>query len=251
MKFSYWLELPMAIITLIDTNNSLDDIELARQLLNTSKAMEQLTNKLDKDITMIASSGNSFILQANDVVISLKKRLHSLEKEKSGIMVQAIKFSIRLSSKLASVLEATLAQEEFPDHIVLTKIKYFLSLIKNILIQLNTYLETKKTKESPLYTQDIEYQFCSIIRIFFEKIESKIFGMSLKFFAIHDVESIENVAKEANDFNSNAILRPNNDMNDFNKKRANSFCNKGMLLEKDDDIGVFSTPQIKLLRIDN
>lgn len=251
MKFSYWLELPMAIITLIDTHNSLEDIELARQLLNTSKAMEQLTRKLEKDIDIMAASGNYFNHKSKEIINSLKQRLNSIEKEKSSIMIQAIKFSIKLSNKFSNIIENCILKAEFPDQFILTKIKYFLSLIKNVQCQVMSHIEAHKSTESDLLSQNTEIQFCSVIKIFFEKIESKLFGMSLKFITnnIQEVNSTSEGIVKDKEFNHGVILKPSGE-NDLYKKRANSFCNKEKVQENE-EIDVFKTPQLKLLRIDN
>lgn len=249
MKFSYWLELPMAIITLIDTHNSLEDIELARQLLNTSKAMEQLTHKLEKDIEIISLSGNFSNQKSKEAIQILTQRLRSIEAEKSNIMIQAIKFSIKLSNKFSSIIENSILKVDAPDNYLFTKIKYFLNLIKNVQYQIMSHIESEKLNDKDLYSQNAEIQFCSIIKIYYEKIESKLFGISMKYITnnIQDTSSTED--SSIKDFNSGNILKPSSE-NDFYKKRANSYCNKESLQEIEDP-DVFKTPQLKLLRIDN
>lgn len=310
MKFSYWLELPMVITALLESNNTVEDLELAKNLLNSSKAIELLCLRLEKDIDRVSNLSNINVNSNEDNYNKLLSRLNNLEKEKSLIMIQSIKFSIKLASKFLKLIEDKcilikknnndsntnknnnnysnlffdLNISSVPDHYTLTKIKYFLNLIKNILVQINTYLKSKNYKESSkLYAQEHEIQFCCIVKIFFEKIESKLFNISIDFLkninnnkynTINDKNiedncfNITNLNNFNNNSNSNFIL--NNVftntifkpcfINDFtinnniyfsnNKKRANSMWVKDKDLDEE-DAEIYSTPQIKLLRIDN
>ena len=300
MKFSYWLELPMAISTLLGSYNTIEDLELAKHLLNTSKAMELLTIRLEKEIDKISLNSDISSNNIEELTKTIINRLNNLEKEKSLIIIQSIKFSIKLASKFLRIIEENCINvktkfncmtnfnlSNVPDHFTLTKIKYFLSLIKNILTQLNYYLDSKNYKESSqLYTQEPEIQFCCIIKIFFEKIESKLFNISVNFlsnlnkqnnainseynnnnlnnFSLNNNSNNSNNNNNNNNMFSNVIIKPNSD-NDFysnmnnsynntnnisNKKRANSMWVRDTENEED-ETEIFSTPQIKLLRLDN
>lgn len=179
MKFNYWLELPMALITLLEGNLTLDEIELGKHFLNTSKAMETLTIKLEKEIDRISIS---YITSKKELINSTLLRLKTLEKEKSLIMIQAIKFSVKLSSKFMNHIERNtdfvLLQN---DYIMLTKIKFFLNILKSILTNINDHLKDEVKQENlQIQNADQEIQFCYVLKIFYEKIESKIFSLSIK-----------------------------------------------------------------------
>jgi hypothetical protein len=54
MRFNFWLELPITLISVFEQNASLEDIEKGKCLLNNSKAMEQIYSKIHKELDHIA-----------------------------------------------------------------------------------------------------------------------------------------------------------------------------------------------------
>jgi len=221
MKFNFWLELPTAIISLLAEDSLLEDNEIAKKLLLTSKSFDQIVNKINNNIEIMSSSLCSY--QSNDLINSLKLRLKSIENEKSHILIQAMRFTVKLSSKFCSLIENQVNESKSTDNILLTKIKYFLNLIQNSVKSLNYHIETVKNSSLFCIESESELNFCYTLKVYFEKMEAKIYNISLSYL-------------------NNSI----SEYNTVNKKRSNSF------LEKDrngSDPSPFSTPQIKLLKI--
>lgn len=212
MKFNFWLELPTAMSSLLNFDLSEDDQNLSKYLHNTSKTNEILANKILNEIEILEINGIHFNFKKKIQI--LKEKLNVIEKEKSIILMNAMKFSIKLTSKFISEL----SHANLTDNLTLTKIKYFLTLIKNCLFQLNIHLDSKKGTLIFNNEQDSELNFCYMMKIFFEKTEAKLFNISMSYLNL----SISN-------FNS--------------KKTAFTLVSK--------EHTPFSTPQMKLLRIDD
>ncbi len=219
MKFNFWLELSTAILSLLNDNISDKDIEIANNLLNTCKSIEYIVNSILKEIEIILNSGNSY--QISNQINSLKIRLAQVEKEKSVILIQAIKFSVKLSSNFVSnIIHGNDASR---DKIQLTKIEYFLKLVKNCINQLDYHLEKRNWSFVFSHEQESELTFCKVIKIYFEKLQSKLYNVSVQ------------------------ILNSLNDEVKTKKKRSLSFVHDSKANEPTPN----STPQMKLLRLDD
>lgn len=273
MKFNFWLELPVALISVFEQNASLEDVEKGKSLLNTSKAMEQIYFKIQKELDYIATSSYLSSEKTKDMVKKITMSLQIIEKESSQIILQAMKFSVRLINKFISYIEL---ESKFSfnqnDIIILEKIKYFLSLIKASVNILNS------TKVN-MYSSSEEH-FCSVFKQYLEKSEAKLFEISMGFLS----SSVQNIQEDKklipqqinkvvlskpmtpnpnsliinSTLNSNSQLigslnklfhqQNSNKNNELElKNRANSFCNNSI----NQPISNFSTPQINMLKIDN
>ena len=220
MKFNFWLELPTAILSLLGDHLTDNDIEIANNLLNTCKSIEYLTNGIQKEIEVIINSGNFY--QISNQINNLKNRLAQIEKEKSVILIQAIKFSVKLSSNFINSIKQN--SDSIFDHIQLTKIKYFLNLVKNCISQLNYHLEKRNGSFVFSNEQESELTFCKVIRIYFEKVESKLYNTSVQIIN----NSFEDVKTK--------------------KKRSMSYVHEQ---KPEDNPTPYSTPQMKLLRLED
>lgn len=220
MKFNFWLELPTAILSLLSENVSNNDIEIANNLLNTCKSIEYLTNGIQKEIEIIINTGNFYHI--SNQINNLKNRLTQIEKEKSVILIQAIKFSVKLSSNFITSIKQN--KDSFYDHIQLTKIKYFLNLIKNCINQLDYHLEKRNGSFVFSCEQESELTFCKVIKIYFEKVESKLYNTSVQIIN----NSFEDVKTK--------------------KKRSMSYVHDS---KPEDNPTPYSTPQMKLLRLED
>lgn len=283
MKFNFWLELPMAIMSLLDTYNSIDDLELGNSLLNSCKAMEHIFSKIDKEVDLISSSCYLNESKAKEVISGLKKRLTIVEKEKTEIILQSMKFSVKLTSKFISIIEKSVLESNSPENILIGKIKYFLNLIKSATTQINNHINKSRTANSlsvSLNTEE-EEKFCLTLKQFFEKSEAKLFKYSLNLITNNDDsffsknnEMINSISRNPDHHvsktpNPNRLSNPQTqnkqfyqNMNDLlyeqylneqnkleaNKKRANSFLNNKLPPQA---FSANSTPQINMLKIDD
>lgn len=178
MKFYYWLELPTAIISLLSEKSTIEESSTAAKLLNSSKVISQMTSKLYQSIDLLSLSVG---FENSNSIKTLKKRIQDLEKEKSCIVIQAMKFSVQLSSKLGSIIEEEIkTSRSMIDNILLTKIKYFLTLLKNTINQLTIHIQSKNNNFI-LGELESELNFCHALKVFFEKLESKFFNFSMNY----------------------------------------------------------------------
>lgn len=178
MKFYYWLELPTAIISLLSEKSTLEESSTAAKLLNSSKVISQMTSKLYQSIDLLSLSVG---FENSNSIKTLKKRIQDLEKEKSCIVIQAMKFSVQLSSKLGSIIEEEIkTSRSMIDNILLTKIKYFLTLLKNTINQLTIHIQSKNNNFI-IGELESELNFCHTLKVFFEKLESKFFNFSMNY----------------------------------------------------------------------
>ena len=272
MKLNFWLELPIALISVFEQNVSLDDVEKGKSLLNTSKAMEQIYSKIQKELDYIATSSYLSSDKTKEMAKKISLSLQTIEKENSQIILQAMKFSVKLINKFILLIEqeAKFSKSQ-NDIIILEKIKYFLSLIKASVNILNS------TKVN-IYSSS-EENFCSLFKLYLEKSEAKLFEISMGFLSssmqnIHEDSKIvhQQINKAVlskpstpnpNSLQINSTLNSNNHLvGSLNKlfhqqnsnknselelkKRANSFNNN-----INQPISNFSTPQINMLKIDN
>ena len=212
MKFNFWLELPTAMLSLLNFEISEDDKNLSKYLHNTSKRNDILANKILNDIEILEINGIHFNFKKKIQI--LREKLNEIEKEKSIILINAMKFSIKLTSKFISEL----SNADLTDNLTFTKIKYFLTLIKNCLCHLNSHLDSKKGTLIFNNEQESELNFCYMMKIFFEKTESKLFNISMSYL--------------------------NLSLSNLNSKKS-AFT----LLSKEHT--PFSTPQMRLLSIDD
>jgi len=283
MKFNFWLELPMAIMSLLDTYNSLEDLELGNSLLNSCKAMEHIFAKIDKEVDLISSSCYLNENKAKEVISGLKKRLIIVEKEKTEIILQSMKFSVKLTSKFISIIEKSLLESNSPENILIGKIKYFLNLIKSAITQINSHINKSRNPNSlsvSLNTEE-EEKFCFTLKHFFEKSEAKLFKYSLNLITNNDdsffgknnevinslpvntnhlVSKTPNPNRISNQLIQNKQFSQNlNDLlysqhigessqQELTKKRANSFLNSKL---PSYTYSANSTPQINMLKIDD
>ena len=272
MKFNFWLELPVALISVFEQNVSLDDVEKGKSLLNTSKAMEQIYSKIQKELDYIATSSYLSFEKTKEMVKKISLSLQTIEKDNSHIILQAMKFSVNLINKFISLIEqeAKFSKSQ-NDIIILEKIKYFLSLIK---ASVNIINSTKVN----MYSSS-EENFCSVFKLYLEKSEAKLFEISMGFLT-SSMQNIHEDSKVHQQINKVVLSKPstpnpnslqiNSTLNSNNhiigslnklfhqqnsnknselelKKRANSFCNNNI----NHPISNFSTPQINMLKIDN
>lgn len=230
MKYSFWLELPTTLINLLDSYVSLEDIDLSSKLTNSNKAMENITFKIIKEIDII--SNNCFLntVEAKEHISNLMKRLSFIEKEKNIIVVQSMKFSVKLVSKLTTYItklsnsnDTVLSMKE-----IITKIKLLLNVIKTALNQVNIHLNYEKSSFNMSIEHENEIIFCRMLKMFFEKSESKIFQMSLSLITTSPVlmdfrkeKKIENYVFEVSKTNVNKVPHSFYHDNDFDSFHLN------------------------------
>jgi hypothetical protein len=179
-----------------------------------------------------------------------------------------MKLSVSLINKFISFIEKHLKIHNTSNNIIiLEKIKYFLSLIKasvNILNSTNTNQYSSSEKH-----------FCSVYKLYFEKSEAKLFNISMSFLSSSE-QTINKDSQQQlhiNKSNDSKPLTPNTNnlykssssnyqqIGSLNmrfhqhnknpeidqKKKEYSICNNNI----SQSVSNFSTPQIKMLKIDN
>lgn len=138
MKIDYWLELPTALIDLLGEHSDENERELSKHLITTNMQMKSLIKKIEDEITFFLKKA-SYSKEEEKIISEINKlqlRIENIQKERTNILIQAVKFSISLLNKLVASAEAEVkSKQSILDYRFFTKIKLAISIVRNIYCQ--------------------------------------------------------------------------------------------------------------------
>jgi hypothetical protein len=102
----------------------------------------------------------------------IRNKLFQLQKEKTELLCQSIKFSIKLMNKMILLIENSTQMNENRTHFesdLLMKIKLFLKITRVVM---------EKAKEQVKESEGLQNEFFQMILAFNEKIQVKLYNIS-------------------------------------------------------------------------
>jgi hypothetical protein len=102
----------------------------------------------------------------------IRNKLFQLQKEKTELLCQSIKFSIKLMNKMILLIENSTQMNENRTHFesdLLMKIKLFLKITRVVM---------EKAKEQVKESEGLQNEFFQMILAFNEKIQAKLYNIS-------------------------------------------------------------------------
>ncbi len=146
---------------------------------------------------------------SKDDLLAIKQKILDLQKEKTQLLCQSIKFSTKIMTKILSSIErVTEVNKEneihhLPDPVdLLTRIKLFLKITRLVVENANKEISESKGQQM---------QFFTMIKVLTEKIQSKLYSISN--------ELIKSLMKNAKKRNSDE------EENNTDTKRETAHCN--------------------------
>jgi hypothetical protein len=144
MKYDFWLELPQALGNIIQDNLTKEEQYTINLLTNSSKVKKNLIQKL---IELTQNLNLHHIEIANNEerqVITAK--LNNIEMEKNNLIVQAIKTSTKLMTRINHFL----CNSNTP-HDVLIKIKLFLKISRIVIENVKEIIRNEKGQKAEFF----------------------------------------------------------------------------------------------------
>lgn len=224
MNFNFWLELPTALINLFSEIPNQNEYNIALSLLNTSKTINQIQFQLVQEVERLESKENKS--EEKNLIQLLMLKMKSIEKQKSDLLFESIKISIKISNQYISLIDQGKYQSFFTEDSLLLKIKYFLCLIKYCNENIQQCLEVNNRLNT--FGEEVreEASFCQKMKLFFQKLESRLYFFSLNLInsSFRLYENVNNKDKkdslhEEVSSSAESIYDSSADCSDFQKKR--------------------------------
>jgi hypothetical protein len=145
MKFDFWFDLPQALVNIMDSILTIDEVGYSDVLYN---SYQYFKKTLDTVNQILSFNYNSISADELEVV---NNKLTSIKKETAELLCKAIKFSTKLMTKLLSIVE-NYQSSKFTEVDLLTKIKLFLKITRLVIDNAKTHAQNTTGKEQEFFT---------------------------------------------------------------------------------------------------
>lgn len=145
MKFDFWFDLPEALVNIMESNLSKEDIEYSSILFNSYQSFNKTFNTVNN---LLSTNMNSL---SNGNLEVIQNKMNSIKIETAELLCKAIKFSTKLMSKLLGIVE-NYKSCKISDVDLLTKIKLFLKITRLVIENSKSQAQNRLGREQEFFT---------------------------------------------------------------------------------------------------
>ena len=145
MKFDFWFDLPQALVSVMESNLSKEDIEYSSVLFNSYQSFNKTFNTVNN---VLSTNMNS--LSSGDLEV-IQNKMNSIKIETAELLCKAIKFSTKLMSRLLGILE-NYNSCKITEVDLLTKIKLFLKITRLVIENSKSQAQNTQGREQEFFT---------------------------------------------------------------------------------------------------